>query len=48
MKICLPTMGKSEFNNIVGEHFGRVSTYTFVDLDKDNVKVIPNTSHHMG
>ena len=29
----------------VGEHFGRVSTYMIVDLDTDEVKVAPNTSH---
>lgn len=48
MKICVPTIGKDGLNNIVGEHFGRVPTYTIVDLDTDDVKVIPNTSHHMG
>ena len=48
MKICVPTMGENGLNNLVGEHFGRVPTYTIVDLDTDNVKVIPNTSHHMG
>ena len=48
MKICIPTMGENGLNNLVGEHFGRVPTYTIVDLDTDNVKVIPNISHHMG
>ena len=48
MKICVPTMGENGLNNLVGQHFGRVPTYTIVDLDTDNVKVIPNTSHHMG
>lgn len=48
MKICIPTMGENGLNNLVGEHFGRVPTYTIVDLDTDNIKVIPNTSHHMG
>jgi len=48
MKICIPTMGENGLNNLVGEHFGRVPTYTIVDLDTDDVKVIPNTSHHMG
>lgn len=48
MKICIPTMGENGLNNLVGEHFGRVPTYTIVDLDTDNVTVIPNTSHHMG
>ena len=48
MKICIPTMGENGLDNLVGEHFGRVPTYTIVDLDTDDVKVIPNTSHHMG
>lgn len=48
MKICIPTMGEDGLENIVGEHFGRVPTYTIVDLDTNEVKVIPNTSEHMG
>jgi len=48
VKICIPTMGENGLDDFVGEHFGRVSHYTIVDLDTDEVKVIPNTSHHMG
>jgi len=48
MKICIPTMGENGLDNQVGEHFGRVPTYTIVDLDTNEVKVIPNTSEHMG
>lgn len=48
MKICIPTMGKGGLDDRVGEHFGRVPTYTVVDLDTNEVKVVPNTSHHMG
>jgi len=48
MKICIPTNGNNGLNDYVGEHFGRVQTYTIVDLETDQVKVIPNTSHHMG
>ena len=48
MKICIPTMGENGLDDAVGEHFGRVPTYTIVDLDTDEVKVIPNTSDHMG
>ena len=48
MKICIPTMGEKGLDNVVGEHFGRVPTYTIVDLDTNEVKVIPNTSEHMG
>ena len=48
MKICIPTNGNNGLNDNVGEHFGRVNTYTIVDLETNDVKVIPNTSHHMG
>jgi len=48
MKICIPTMGKRGLDESVGEHFGRVPTYTIVDLETDEVKVVPNVSHHMG
>ncbi|GAG04427.1 unnamed protein product [marine sediment metagenome] len=48
MKICIPTMGENGLDNQVGEHFGRVPTYTIVDLDTNEVKVIENTSEHMG
>jgi len=48
MKICIPTMGNNGLDDIVGEHFGRVPTYTIVNIDTYGVKVIPNTSHHMG
>ncbi len=48
MKICIPTVGEKGLDNLVGEHFGRVPTYTIVDIDTNEVKVIPNTSEHMG
>jgi predicted Fe-Mo cluster-binding NifX family protein len=48
MKICIPTIGENGLDNLVGEHFGRVPTYTIVDLDTNEVKVIANTSEHMG
>ena len=48
MRICIPTIGNNGLDNLVGEHFGRVPTYTIVDLDTNEVKVVPNTSEHMG
>lgn len=48
MKLCIPTMGNKGLNDDVGEHFGRVPTYTIVNLDTDEVKIVPNISHHMG
>lgn len=48
MKIGVPSMGEKGLDEQVGEHFGRVPTYTIVDLDTEEVKVVSNTSHHMG
>ena len=48
LKVCIPTIGNKGLDNLVGEHFGRVPTYTIVDLENNDVKVIPNTSDHMG
>ncbi len=48
MKVCIPTNSNKGLDDTVGEHFGRVPTYTIVDLDSNDVKVIPNTSNHMG
>ena len=48
MKIGIPSMGQKGLDEMVGEHFGRVPTYTIVDLENDDVKVIENTSNHMG
>jgi predicted Fe-Mo cluster-binding NifX family protein len=48
MKICIPTMGEKGLDETVGEHFGRVPTYTIIDSETNEIKVIPNTSHHAG
>lgn len=48
MKVCIPTIGSNGLDDMVGEHFGRVPTYTIVDLETNEVKVVPNTSEHMG
>ena len=48
MKIGVPTDGNNGLDEYIGEHFGRVATYTIVDLETDQVKVVPNVSHHMG
>jgi predicted Fe-Mo cluster-binding NifX family protein len=48
MKVCVPTMGKKGLDDQVGEHFGRVPTYTIVNTETYEVKVINNTSEHMG
>ena len=48
MKVCIPTEGEGGIDAPVGQHFGRVPTYTIVDLDTNEVEVTPNTSEHMG
>ena len=48
MKVCIPTMGDRGMNEAVGEHFGRVPTYTIVDTDTGKVQVIQNNTMHMG
>jgi predicted Fe-Mo cluster-binding NifX family protein len=48
MKLCVPTIGENGLDNQIGEHFGRVPTYTIVDIDTNEVKVVENTSEHMG
>lgn len=47
-KICIPTDGKNGMDDTVSEHFGRAPTYTIIDLETNNVTIIPNTSNHMG
>lgn len=48
MKIGIPSMGEKGLDEQVGQHFGRVTHYTIIDLDTDEVSVVQNTSHHMG
>jgi len=48
MKICVPTMGGGGLDEQVCEHFGKAPTYTIVDTDTSDLKVIENTSEHMG
>ena len=48
MRICIPTMGEAGLEEQVGEHFGRVPTYTLVDTETGEVKTIENTTVHMG
>ncbi|MCK4613205.1 MAG: NifB/NifX family molybdenum-iron cluster-binding protein [Thermoplasmata archaeon] len=48
MKLCIPSMGNRGLDEQMGYHFGRVPYYTIVDTDTDEVKVVPNTSAHMG
>ncbi|MHC1605662.1 MAG: NifB/NifX family molybdenum-iron cluster-binding protein [Candidatus Methanofastidiosia archaeon] len=48
MKIGIPTMGHNGLNEEVGQHFGRVPTYTIFDTQNSEITVIENTGEHMG
>lgn len=48
MKVCIPTMGRRGMDELVGEHFGRVPTYTIYDTESKEVTVIDNDTMHMG
>lgn len=48
MKVCVPTLGDKGLIEQVSEHFGRAPTFTIVDVDSDDVQVVPNRSEHMG
>jgi len=47
-KVCVPTAGPGGLDDRVGEHFGRVPTYTIVDTDSGGVEIVDNTSEHAG
>lgn len=47
-RICIPTEGRGGLNDCVGEHFGRVPTYTIFNTETQAVEVIDNTSEHAG
>jgi predicted Fe-Mo cluster-binding NifX family protein len=48
VKVCLPTMGDRGMDEYIAAHFGRAPTFTVVDLDTNDVKVVPNTGEHVG
>ncbi len=48
MKIAIPTMGESGMEEAICQHFGRAPTFTIVDLESNEVRVLPNVSEHMG
>jgi len=47
-KVCVPTNGAGGLDDHVGEHFGRVPTYTIFDAETEGVEIVDNTSEHMG
>ncbi|MEM3444820.1 MAG: NifB/NifX family molybdenum-iron cluster-binding protein [Thermoplasmata archaeon] len=48
MKVCIPTMGNSGLDEVISPHFGRAPTYTIVNTETMEVKVMENKSEHMG
>ena len=48
IKVCVPTIGQNGLVEMVSPHFGRAPTFTVVDTDTNAVKVLQNTSEHMG
>lgn len=48
MKVCVPTIGRKGLDEQVSDHFGRAPTFTVVDTDTMELKVIENRSEHMG
>jgi len=47
-KLCVPTEGVGGLDATVGEHFGRVPTFTLFEVETSAVEVLENTSEHMG
>lgn len=47
-RVCVPTVGTGGLDAHVGEHFGRVPTYTIFDTETQNVEIVSNTSEHAG
>ena len=48
MKIVIPTNDKKGLEDRVAEHFGRCSTYTFLNEKGEVVEIIDNASEHGG
>ncbi len=48
MRVCVPSMGVGGLDDYICEHFGRAPTFTIVDTETGEVKVIRNESEHMG
>jgi predicted Fe-Mo cluster-binding NifX family protein len=47
-KVCVPSAGRGGLEDLVGEHFGRVPTYTIYDSETGATDVVDNTSEHAG
>ncbi|ODS36777.1 MAG: hypothetical protein A7316_09870 [Candidatus Altiarchaeales archaeon WOR_SM1_86-2] len=48
MKLCIPTKGSGGMKAEVNLHFWRAPTFTIADTEKNDVKVMDDTSRHIG
>jgi len=48
MKIVVPTNTKKGLDDKIAEHFGRCSTYTFLNEKGEVIEIIDNNSEHGG
>lgn len=48
MKIVIPTNNENGLNSSVAEHFGRCRYYFFLDEKGKLIKIVENTTEHMG
>ena len=48
MKLVIPTNSKKGLDDKIADHFGRCSTYTFLDEKGEVIEIIENISEHGG
>jgi len=48
LRVCVPSSGTGGLEDEVGEHFGRVPTYTILNTQSGEVEIIDNDSQHRG
>jgi predicted Fe-Mo cluster-binding NifX family protein len=48
MKVCIPTMEKGGMDDELSEHFGGAPTFTIIDTETKDVKIVQNQSDHFG
>lgn len=48
MKIAIPAMGESGYDEKISSHFGRCRTFAIYDTEDEDLSFLPNNSKHMG
>ncbi len=46
MRICIPTENSLGRESLISDHFGSSRFFTICDLDKNELRVVVNDSHH--